>query len=104
MVGHHHPFVQFDPVVDFGGFDPFIGNDVTRNIQPHFTVDDIPEQARAILGAEGHKIRPGLRIIVALQTDGTATASPGSFMNQSSRDIIHKPLIFLAAFPAGMGR
>jgi hypothetical protein len=65
---------------------------------------DIPEEARAILGAEAHKIRPGLRIIVALQTDGTATASPGSFMNQSPRDIIHKPLIFLAAFPAGMGR
>jgi hypothetical protein len=62
MVRHHHKRVQFNIGSYFRRAQPFILDDFSHIAQPHFPVCDFPEQAGAILRADGHKIRPGLRI------------------------------------------
>jgi hypothetical protein len=69
MIGHHHPFVQFYFIADFGGFQPFIRNNFPSVIQQHLIVNDIPEQTQPVLGANRNEIRTGLGIIVSAQSD-----------------------------------
>jgi hypothetical protein len=75
MIRHYHPFVQFDFVADFGGFDPFIGNHPSCHIQFHYPIHDFPEQAFPVLGADGDEIHPSLGVVVSLQPDETAVSS-----------------------------
>ncbi|MDF1579898.1 MAG: hypothetical protein P1P74_03855 [Desulfuromonadales bacterium] len=49
-------------------FGPNHLNHFPRIIQPHFPVYDIPKQAFPVLGANGHKIRTSLGIIVTPQS------------------------------------
>ena len=41
-------------------------------VQPDLAVSDVPEHTAPILRADGNEIRPGRRVVVPLQTDGTA--------------------------------
>jgi len=50
-IGPHHPFVQFDGIVNSGVFDPFMGNNFTGIVQSHLPIKDFPEQAFPIPGA-----------------------------------------------------
>ena len=60
MVGHNHPFIQFDFISDFSGFDPFTIYDFPGIIQLHFPINDFPKQAFPVLSANGYKICPAL--------------------------------------------
>ena len=46
--------------------------DLARLVQMHLAVHDVPEQARVVLCADGHEIRPGLGIVISLEADGMA--------------------------------
>jgi hypothetical protein len=51
---------------------PASGGHCSQRVQPHFSVHDLAEQARSILCADRHEIRPWLGIITSLQADGAA--------------------------------
>ena len=46
-------------------------------IQHHYTIRNFSEQTFVVIGADGDKIRPGLRIIVITQADGMAMMNIG---------------------------
>jgi hypothetical protein len=72
MVRHNHKLVQFHCGKSIWDSMPLIPYNFTNGIQPHLVLHNFPEQTFPIMGANGYKIRPRLRIIVPLQSDGTA--------------------------------
>ncbi|MCP9448403.1 MAG: hypothetical protein NNA22_12650, partial [Nitrospira sp.] len=60
MVGHHDEFIQRRIRKMRRNVRPTSSHDFPLVIQPHSPIDDIAEQMRPILRANGHKIRPGL--------------------------------------------
>jgi len=72
VIRHHDERVQFDRREPARQSIPFRQNHPSRIVQLHLATDHVAEQTRPILGADGDEIRPHLRIIVILQTDGPA--------------------------------
>lgn len=71
VIRHDHVFIQQD-VREMGwNFQPAITSDAPQGIQDRSTVDDFTK-GRFVSGrGDGHEVRPGLGVIVALQADGT---------------------------------
>ena len=57
MVGHHHERIQFHTRVMIRQILPRLLDGLAQRIHPHASIRDLPEQARMILGANGHEIR-----------------------------------------------
>jgi hypothetical protein len=72
MIRHDDEFIQFH----MREMDRYVMPTLLKNprgiVQLHYTISNIPEQARPALGTDGNKIRPGLGIIVSQQANGTA--------------------------------
>src|SRR5437867_2541959 len=73
-------------------------------VQPYLPVHDFPKQARPVLHADGDEIRPGLRVVVALQADAAAVMTlrvvrhnPRSFKNRSASFTRNSPEISLGS-------
>jgi hypothetical protein len=60
MVRHYNEFVCFDVRISGGQIIPYVLDHLSRIIQPHFPINNIPEQAFPVLCADSHEIRPGL--------------------------------------------
>ncbi|MGH9352626.1 MAG: hypothetical protein ACRD2G_10775 [Terriglobia bacterium] len=59
MVGHDHPFVQFDLGADGFGSAPFLVRDSSVGVQLHPPIDDPPEEHLHFVRAQSHEIFPG---------------------------------------------
>ena len=72
MIGHDHPFIQFNFLSNLGRMYPFLSDDGTNVIQTHSPLADIAKPTLPLVGAKGKKIRPWLSIVVSFQADRTA--------------------------------
>ncbi|NMA45830.1 MAG: hypothetical protein GX945_04640, partial [Lentisphaerae bacterium] len=72
VIGHDYEFIQINIWEMDWNIIPTLAGNISRIVQSHFAADDFPKQACPVVGADGHKIGPGLGIIVTLQADGTA--------------------------------
>lgn len=72
MVRHDHHRMTFFAGKFIGYFViPFFGH-FSGIVQDHFSIDDLPKQARPVLAADGNKIKPGLCVIISFQAYGPA--------------------------------
>jgi hypothetical protein len=71
MVGHYSIAIQFHLGKMEGNLQPALLDKSSRLIQLNLTVHYLPEQTGPVMCADGHEIRPQLRIIISLQTDGS---------------------------------
>ena len=72
IIGHDHPFGQFDIWKMVGHLPPAIIGEASRLIQNHGASHNGSEPMSPVLGTHGDEIGPRLGIIIAAQTDRTA--------------------------------
>lgn len=65
VVGHHDESIQINSLTHFLGFFPFFLNNFPKCIQNDFSFGNFSEQTYPKVGANRHKISPGLAIIVS---------------------------------------
>ena len=72
MIGHYHIFMTDNMGIFIGQLKVFFFHHPSRIVQLHHIVHNITEQRNAAMYTDGNEIKTILRIIVFLQTDGTA--------------------------------
>ncbi|MEB3356545.1 MAG: hypothetical protein VKK04_07445 [Synechococcales bacterium] len=55
-IGHDDEIIELYQVEMMGNFLPAISGDLPKFTQPHFVVDDVTEEALAVMGADGDEI------------------------------------------------
>lgn len=71
MIGHDHPFIQFNFLSNLGRTYPFLSDDTANVIQTHLPFADIAKPTLLLVGAKGNKICTRLSIVVSFQADRT---------------------------------
>ncbi len=71
MIRHHHECVQFDVRVMVDKIMPAIHHDAAVWAQVHFAADNVSEQAMALIGAHGDKVRAWTSVVVRREADGS---------------------------------
>ena len=69
VIGHHHEGIRLDAGVMVRQFVPCGLHHLASVIQTHFAANDVPEETRVILRADGHEIGPRLGVIVVDQAN-----------------------------------
>ncbi len=59
VIGHNDPRIQSDFIPNICGMTPFLIDDLACCTEMDGVSGDIPEQAFAVLGANGDKVRSG---------------------------------------------
>ena len=72
MVWHDDECIQLDMREMVRYVRPTLVCDATRIVQPHLARHHLAEQTQPVLGTDGHKIRPRLRVIVFGQANAAA--------------------------------
>ena len=98
MVGHHHKCVRQQMGKTRRQSEPFVPHQGTRAVQNHHTIDHIAKHTGAVVGANRHKIRARLRIVVVFQPDGTAMVNIGVVCRRATPAVAAR---FIARYISG---
>jgi hypothetical protein len=102
VIGHNHKFANLNFRPDFGGFEPFGLDDVAKYIQHNFAIYHRTKHTFFLVNVYRYVIRPGLGVIVVLQTDGAAVVDLGVEFRLVGQSV-HSCIIYLGLSKCTIG-
>ena len=72
MVRHHHEFIDLNVGISLRNLAPTFSHNLSKSIHLHARIDNLAAQTLSFLHANGYEIPPFTRIIIILQSNGTA--------------------------------